>query len=140
MRYVALDVHQRYCEGAELVGGKLRRFRFANSHGDWARLASELTPDTRVVLEATGNAYWVYDMISQCAGEVLLANPLRTRAIAEARIKTDKVDAEILVRLLAADFIPAVWVPDREQRQLRILLGYRTRLVRLRTALSWAGK
>ena len=136
MRYVALDVHQRYCEGAELAGGKLRRFRFPNTHGDWARIASELTRDTRVVLEATGNAYWVYDMISQCAGEVLLANPLRTRAIAEARIKTDKVDAEILVRLLAADFIPPVWVPDREHRQLRILLGYRTRLVRLRTVLK----
>jgi transposase len=136
VRYIALDVHQRYCEGAELAGGKLRRFRFPNTHADWARVASELTPDTRVVLEATGNAYWVYDMISQCAGEVLLANPLRTRAIAEARIKTDKVDAEILVRLLAADFIPAVWVPDREQRQLRTLLGYRGKLVRLRTALK----
>lgn len=136
MRYVALDVHQRYCEGAELACGKLGRFRFPNTHGDWARLASKLTQDTRVVLEATGNAYWAYDMISRCAGEVLLANPLRTRAIAEARIKTDKVDAEILVRLLAADFIPPVWVPDREQRQLRTLLGYRTRLVRLRTALK----
>lgn len=56
VRYVALDVHQRYCEGAELVGGKLRRFRFPNTQGDWARIASELTPDTRVVLEATGNA------------------------------------------------------------------------------------
>lgn len=100
MRYVALNVHQRYCEGTELAGEKLRRFRFPNTHRDWARLASELTPDTRVVLEATGNAYWVYDIISQCAGEVLLANPLKTRPIAEARIKTDKVDAEILVRLL----------------------------------------
>lgn len=77
-------------------------------------------------------------MISLCACKVLpaLANPLGTRATAEARIKTDKVDAGIAVRLLAAEFTRALWAPGPEQGQLRILLGYRARLVRLRTALD----
>jgi transposase len=137
MRYIALDVHQRYCEGAELLpGGKIRRFRVPTTREDIEGFARQLGPDVRLVMEATGNALWIYNLISPHAGRVLLANPLRTRAIAEARIKTDRLDAETLVRLLAADFIPEVWVPGPEQRQLRVLLQYRARLVQLRTRLK----
>lgn len=137
MRYIALDVHQRYCEGAELLeSGKIRHFRIPTTREGLEQFASQLGPDVRLVMEATGNALWIYDLISPHVGKVLLANPLRTRAIAEARIKTDKLDAEVFVRLLAANFIPEVWVPSPQQRQLRVLLEYRTRLVQLRTSLK----
>jgi len=137
MRYIALDVHQRYCEGAELLAnGKIRRFRIPTTRECLEQFANQLGPDVRLVMEATGNALWIYDLISPHVEKILLANPLRTRAIAEARIKTDRLDAEILVRLLAADFIPEVWVPSPEQRQVRALLEYRTRLVQLRTRLK----
>ena len=137
MRYIAFDVHKGYCEAAEISdGGKLRHFRFPNTREAWVRLSGELSPDTKVVLEATGSAHWIYDLISPYAGEVLLSNPMKTRAIAEARIKTDKIDAEILVRLLRSDFIPGVWVGTKRERELRTLLGHRVKLVRLRTALK----
>ncbi|TDA68352.1 MAG: hypothetical protein D9V47_08830 [Clostridia bacterium] len=48
--------------------------------------------------------------------------------MAEARIKTDKVDAEILARLLAADFVCACWVASKEERELRTLLHHRAAL------------
>jgi transposase len=58
---------------------------------------------------------------------------LKTRVIAEAKVKTDKVDAEILARLLAADFLPPVWVPDPATDDLRHLVFHRQRLVTQRT-------
>ncbi|MGI9952810.1 transposase [Moorellaceae bacterium AZ2] len=55
-------------------------------------------------------------------------NSIRTRVIVEARIKTDKVDSEILVRLLAVDFVGGCWVAPQEERELRILLHHRAAL------------
>ena len=63
----------------------------------------------------------------------MVANPRKVRAIAEAKVKTDKVDAQTLCELLDAGFLPAVWRPDEETRSLRALLGRRERLVRSRT-------
>ncbi len=48
-----------------------------------------------------------------------MSNPPKTRAIAEAKVKTDKVDAAILARLLAADYLPPVWLPDDATNALR---------------------
>jgi hypothetical protein len=42
----------------------------------------------------------------------VVSNPAKTRAIAEAKVKTDTVDAQILAQLLAADYLPTVWRPD----------------------------
>ena len=55
---------------------------------------------------------------------VVVANPAKTRAIAEAKVKTDKVDAEILAQLLAADYLPGVWVADEDtQARRRQVIG-----------------
>ena len=43
---------------------------------------------------------------------MVVSNPRKTRAIAEAKAKTDKVDARILAQLLAADFLAETWVAD----------------------------
>lgn len=62
-----------------------------------------------------------------------VAHPLKVTMIAKARVKTDARDAVALARLLAAGLIPEVWVPPEEVRQLRLLVGHRTRLIRQRT-------
>ena len=67
---------------------------------------------------------------------VVVSNPRKTRAIAEAKVKTDKVDARILAQLLAADFLPETWVADDRTRMLRRLVMRRTHLVRQRTRLK----
>jgi len=85
------------------------------------------------VLEASVNTWAVADLLRQHAGRVVVSNPLRTRAIASAKVKTDKVDSEVLAQLLAADFIPEVWVPDDATRQLRHLVSRRRSLVQQQT-------
>jgi transposase len=66
---------------------------------------------------------------------VKLANPLQTKAIAQARIKTDKLSARILAHLLRANLIPECYIPTRAVRERRSLLRYRSELVKDRTRI-----
>jgi len=59
-----------------------------------------------------------------------------TRAIADAKIKTDKVDAGVLAQLLAAEYLPAVWQPDETTRLIWRLVARRANIVRQRTRLK----
>jgi transposase len=61
-----------------------------------------------VALEATGNSDAAPNLLTPIVGRVVVSNPAKTRAIAEVKVKTDKVDARILAQLLAADFVPPV--------------------------------
>ena len=67
---------------------------------------------------------------------VVISNPQKTRAIAEAKVKTDKVDAAVLAELLAADYLPAVWVADDATQALRRQVARRAHIVRQRTRLK----
>lgn len=97
----------------------------------WA--AKTLTQKDCVVIEVTTNSWNTYDVLVQYAGQVVVANPYKTRLIAEARIKTDKVDALVLARLLASQFICDVWVPAATVRQQRALASHRAGLSRQAT-------
>ncbi|KXG75830.1 hypothetical protein AN618_17400 [Fervidicola ferrireducens] len=137
MRFIGLDVHQKYAEGCEIGPNKeKRRFRIANTRQAWEEFAKTLDSNTRIVMEATSNAFWIHDILSGYPGQVVIANPLKTRAIAEARVKTDALDAQILAQLLAADFIPESWIPSKDEYQLRVLLHHRIRLGKIRTMLK----
>ena len=68
--------------------------------------------------------------------EVKLANPAKTKAIASARIKTDKLSARILAHLLRADLIAECYVAPRDIRKVRALLRQRSSLVKMRTMVK----
>jgi transposase len=91
---------------------------------------------SQVVVEATGNWMYLYEMIERYTPDVVLAHPLRTRAIAEARIKTDTIDAATLAELLRLDGIPKAYIPPREVRDIRELLRYRASLVSIRVGIK----
>jgi hypothetical protein len=67
---------------------------------------------------------------------VVVSNPQKTRVIAESKVKTDKVDAQVLAQLLAADFLPGVWLADEETHALRREVPRRANNVRQRTRLK----
>jgi transposase len=77
-----------------------------------AAFARTLTHDDHVVVEATGNASAVAEVIRPHVGRVVIANPRQVRLIAEARIKTDVIDVTVLARLYASGFLPEVWLPE----------------------------
>jgi transposase len=64
--------------------------------------AATLSRDDHVALEATGNSDAIVAMVAPYVARVVVSNPFKTRAIAEAKIKTDKIDDRILAQLLAA--------------------------------------
>lgn len=135
MRTIGLDVHRRFAEIAILQGKEEHQLRISTEPQALRDFARTLGPDDQVVLEATANTWPIADLLAERAGRVVVSNPLRTKAIADAKIKTDKVDARTLAQLLAADFIPQVWVPDPETRVLRGRIARRRSLVQQRTRL-----
>lgn len=134
-RFVAFDVHKSYVMVAALdatlqVVLPPRRVRLADLP-EWA--AKALRPTDRVVLEATCNAWTVYDVLAPLVAEVQVAHPLLVKLISSARVKTDTRDTLHLARLLVANLIPTVWVPPPPVRELRALVAHRERLVQHRT-------
>ena len=89
----------------------------------------------RVVIEAGSNWMWMTDLLDDYGIENVLCHPLKTKAIASARIKTDKLDSLTLSQLLRANFIPEAYKPDQKARSLRELLRYRASLVGKRTGI-----
>ena len=91
--------------------------------------AKTLSLDDEVVIEATGNSAAVERLMRPYVKRVAVANSRLVRAIAYARVKTDKIDAAVLARLHAAGFLPEVWVADEETLNRRRQIA--ERLVRL---------
>jgi transposase len=139
IRYVGLDVHKRVVEVCILdqTGKVLLRFRFSLSREGLAGFAKgHLLPTDRVVLEATTNTWAVVRILKAYVAEVIVSNPLATKAIAQAKVKTDKVDALVLAQLLRCDYLPRVWEPDQATQELRRLTSRRASLVADRTAIK----
>lgn len=87
--------------------------------------------EAKAVIESTGNL-WIrlYNSLEGVGVRVVLANPKKTKAIAEARLKNDKVDARTLADLLRADLVAPCYVPPKEVRELRSLIRHRMNLTR----------
>ena len=113
-----------------------RRERFALNRRTLELFATKfLKPTDQAALEATTNCWAVTDVLRPHVAKVIVSNPMATKAIAQAKVKTDKVDALVLAQLLRCDFLPEVWPPDEATRRLRKLTGRRAALVGQRTAM-----
>jgi transposase len=97
--------------------------------------ATHLRPGDHVAVEVTSNTWAFTRMIKPHVANVVVSNPMKTKAIAEANVKTDKVDARVLADLLRCDYLPSVWVPSPAVEDNRALAARRTALVNQRTAL-----
>jgi transposase len=139
MPFAGLDVHKREVEAAIIDdnGRILHRERFACTREQLIRFATRrIGPKTAVALEATTNTWAIVDILQPLVKEVVVSNPMRTRAIADAKIKTDKIDALVLAKLLRADFLPHVWCPDEGTKERRALCSRRAGLVQDRTRIK----
>lgn len=139
MKYGGIDIHKKMCQAAIINddGTPLDEIRFRNTIEGIEDFALKLTTyqdKVKAVVESIGNLWiQVHDRLEAHGFDVALSNPYKTRLIAEAKIKTDKVDARTLAKLLRADMLSTCYVPDMEQRSRRELLRHRLRLVKTRT-------
>ncbi len=134
MRFIGLDVHRDFCEVAVVEGDACWSGpRVRSTPEDLEVFGQSLGPKDHVVLEATGGALAIARILERYAGRVVMANPMAVRAIASAKAKTDRLDARTLAKLLAAGFLPAVWMGDERTRLLRRLVSRHAQLIRQRT-------
>jgi transposase len=139
VRFVGIDISKAKCRAAIMDprGTILEEFTFTNNHEGIEGLASRLTMHDRVVMESTGSVWTnLYNQLDERQIPVALANPLKTKAIASAKIKSDKVDARILAHLLRSNLVAESYVPPKHLRDIRALVRHRVGIVKIRTMVK----
>src|SRR2546425_5570033 len=86
-------------------------------------------------MEASGHARWFERLLTEVQFELWIGDAAEIRTKRVRKQKTDRQDAELLLRLLIEDRFPRIWVADGENRDLRQLLWHRHRLVQMRTRI-----
>jgi transposase len=138
--FVGMDVHKNYLQVAVLdeKGKVLDNSRVDNNLTKVNEFFDSLHPNSKikVVMESSGMWYNIYECLSKRHLDVRLSNPVKTRAIASAKIKTDKLDAIKLADLLRGGYIAECYIPTRGTMELRDIVRHRAALVRMRTKLK----
>lgn len=134
MNYFGLDLHKKfsYVVGTDADGHVIAEERLEHHDGSVRDFFGSLKEPCRVAVEACSNWYWLVDELQEMGIDVTLSHPVKTRAIAEARVKTDKVDATTLAHLLRADLLPAAHIPGPDTRRRREVLRHRAVLGRVK--------
>lgn len=139
MFYVGLDIHQKFIYGT-IIDEKTKivnQGKFATTEKELFDFLGFLPNKmTKVVLESCGIWQDIYQILESKGYDVCLANPMKVKAIASAKIKTDKVDSEILAKLLKGNLIPETYVPPKDIRELREIVRHRQSYVKMRTSLK----
>ena len=89
----------------------------------------------RVGMEATGYSRWFERLLAELGFELWIGDPAEIKTKRVKKQKTDRKDAQLLLRLMREHNFPRIWVPSPENRDLRQLLWHRHRLVQMRTRI-----
>ena len=134
--YLGVDFHLKRCYVVWMnKAGEIQDQRRLHNE-EMPGYLDALPRNTLAVLEATRSWQYMYDILTEKVERVELVHPQKAKAIASARIKTDKIDARTLAHLARADLLPTAYAPPREIREGRDLARHRTKLVRDRTRLK----
>ena len=139
MYYIGCDQHKFFCQLAVLdEEGKMIKQQklYHDDREALKRYFTSLPASSEMAIEASGFESWLADFVQDLGIKVHLSHPLKTRAIAEAKIKTDKVDAKILAQLLYADLLPKAYLASPYTRRIRYFLRFRLCLNRYRSSLK----
>jgi transposase len=137
MLYTGIDYHRSFSylttmnEKGEIINQKK-----LPSNGEIVDFLKGFGEDMEIAIEATPSWYWLYDHLENEGFHVKLSHPLKTKAIAYAKVKTDKVDSATLAHLLRSNLLPLSYVPEKPVRLNRELLRYRASLVKIQTGVK----
>lgn len=141
MNNLGIDVGKKKCRAAlkDEKGEIINEFFFSNNNEGISTLirSASYYGKCTAVLESTGNMWIrIHDTLEENGIDTILANPYKTKIIAEAKIKSDKLDAKILADLLRTGLVYESYVPTKEFREKRSLIRHRISLVKNRTMLE----
>ena len=112
--------------------------RIVNDPFELATVMAQCGESPRVVIEATYGWYWAVDLLQDLGAMVHLANP-NALNWGDRRVKNDVIDATDLADMLRLNRLPEAWIAPPAIRELRELVRYRAKLVKLRSRPEGAG-
>jgi transposase len=138
MNFMGIDQHKQYSHMTlmDKEGGVLKSERVYHTREEIRRFLDGIDGKVRAVVEASRTSYVMADLLESMDIEVKMANPMQVKAIAHAKIKTDKRDSKVLADLLRTNLIPEVYMRSRENREAQRLLRQRIQFVRMRTQIK----
>jgi transposase len=107
-----------------------------HAEGDAERFYRQVPAPALIGMEATGNCHWLVDLLAEIGHELWVGDAAQIRASYVRQQKTDKRDAQHIMKLLAEGRFPRIWMPSSEVRDLRQLLLHRYKLVIMRTRVK----
>ena len=112
-----------------------RRLQHREEAENFYRQLGEQKVLVRVGMEASGYARWFERLLSEVQFELWIGDAAEIRTKRVRKQKTDRQDAQLILKLLLEDRFPRIWVPSWENRDLRQLLWHRHRMVQARTRI-----
>jgi len=140
MMIIGVDYHpsDQYIAFADAETGEIGERRLNHRDGEAEKFYRELKQrgvSVRVGMEATGYSRWFERLLAELGIEVWIGDAAKIKTKRVRKQKTDRNDAQLLLKLLLENNFPRVWVPSPENRDLRQLLWHRHRLVQMRTRI-----
>src|SRR5258707_6776 len=138
MRIIGCDLHARQQVLAMLdtTTGEVVSMTLKHEGNNVREFYSSLPRRERGGIEATGSMQWFVNLMEELGIECLVGHPPQIRAAEPRKQKHDRGDADLILKLLAEDRFPAIWLPSKELQDLRSLLRHRHQWVRMRTRIQ----
>ena len=138
MYYMGIDHHKQSSHLTILdeQGEVIKEGPVANRCVELELFLEGFLEDLKAVIEAGRSTYTMVDMLEELGVEVIIAHPYQVKAIASAKIKTDKRDSKILAQLLRLNMIPEVYRRSAENREAQRIIRNRMFYVKIQTKLK----
>ena len=139
MIIIGVDFHPEFQQIAmvDTETGELqeRRLNHPNEAESFYRELVSRSFQVRVGMEASGHGRWFERLLGELQVELWIGDAAEIRTKRVRKQKTDRQDAQLILKLMLKDDFPKIWVPSWENRDLRQLLWHRHRMVQARTRI-----
>lgn len=133
--YVGVDLHKRFfvAHFTDEKGSQSHSKRYETNLNELSQFMDDLHPQASIAVEPVSQWSWFCDTLEREGFDTHLAHPMQVKAIANARIKTDKIDAKVLADLLRCNMLPEAYQSPLHVREWKELTRHRISFVRQRT-------
>lgn len=138
MYYTGIDLHKltSYLTTVDSVGNIVKKKDIKNVAHNFVQYFNSIPGQHKTTVESTTTWYWLDDLLTSMNLPMVLAHAKYVKAIAYAKVKTDKVDSHTLAQLLRMDYIPEAHKISKENRTLRDALRGRLKIVQRHTSIT----
>jgi len=138
MYYTGIDLHKltSYLTTVDSSGNMVKQQNIKNVDYNFVQYFDSIPGNHKTTVESTMTWYWLNDLLTSLKIPLVLAHAKYVKAIAYAKVKTDKVDSHTLAQLLRMDYIPEAHKISNKNRIFRDALRARLKIVQRHTSVS----